>query len=113
MNNYYDKGTQKSYKNAPFSTRTLPIFNSFRESFYPDEKKIVPDNIKSIFRSNLALALWYLDDGSLKTDCRAFRLHTNSFTKFEVSALKDTLELNFQVKSKLHKQGKYTTIYWE
>jgi len=114
----YDKRTQKSYKKARFSTRTLPIFNSFRETFYPDGKRIVPDHIKSIFRSNLALAVWYLDDGSLKTDCRAFRLHTNNFTLFEVLALKDTLELNFQVKSlnfqvksKLHKQGKQFILY--
>ena len=102
----YDKRTQKSYKKARFYTRTLPILNSFRESFYPDGKRVVPDNIKSIFRSHLALAVWYLDDGSVKMDCRAFRLHTNSFTQFEVLALKDTLEVNFQVQSKLHKQGK-------
>lgn len=78
------------------------------------EKKIVPTNIKSIFHSSLALAVWYLDDGSLKTDCRALKLHTNNFTLVEVEMLKDTLELNFDVKSKLHKQrNNGNTLHWK
>jgi hypothetical protein len=103
--------TQKTYQKARFSTYTLPLFKSFRENFYQNGKKIVPTNIKSIFHSNLALAVWYLDDGSLKTDCKAFKLHTNNFTFNEVEFLKDTLELNFGVKSKLHKQGKNFILY--
>jgi hypothetical protein len=108
----YDKRTQKTYKKARFSTYTLPLFNYYRELFYRKVAlAIVPTNIKSIFHSSLALAVWYLDDGSLKTDCRAFKLHTNNFTLVEVEMLKDTLELNFDVKSKLHKQRNNHILY--
>lgn len=108
----YDKRTGKSYQKARFNTRTLPVLNSFREDFYKDGKKIVPKNIKSLLRSNLALATWYLDDGSLKTDCRAYKLHTNCFTLFEVEAVKDVLKENFQIESKIHKQGVYGNILY-
>lgn len=101
----FDKRTQKTYQKAGFSTCTSPIFRSFRESFYPNGKKIVPANIQSLLHSRLALAVWYLDDGSLKTDCKAFRLHTNSFLFSEVQALQKTIELNFDIRSTLHKQN--------
>lgn len=107
----FDKRTQKTYKKARFYTYTLPLFNTYRELFYQKGKKIVPTDIKSIFHSSLALAVWYLDDGSMKTDCRAFKLHTNNFTMVEVEMLKDTLELNFDVKSKLHKQRNHLILY--
>lgn len=105
----YDKRTQKSYEKA--RTCTHPIFNSFRETFYQERKKIVPAAIQSIFHSKLALAVWYLDDGSLKTDCKAFKFHTNSFTTAEVQLLQECLQLNFGRKSKLHKQKNCFVLY--
>jgi LAGLIDADG DNA endonuclease family len=107
----YDKRTNKTYQKARFSTYSLPFFNFYQQLFYQNGKKIVPTNIKSIFHSSLALAVWYLDDGSLKTDCRAFRLHTNNFTLSEVEILKARRELNFNLKSKLHKQSNYFILY--
>jgi hypothetical protein len=89
--------TQKYYEKARFNTHTHSFFNYYRErpqrgrdaslSIYQNGRKIIPLNIKSFLNSNLALAVWYLDDGSLKTDCKAFKLHTNSYT-----LLKETLD---------------------
>jgi hypothetical protein len=107
----FDKRTQKNYKKARFNTATNSIFNIYREIFYRDGKKVVPENIKSILQSNLALAAWYLDDGSLKTDCKAFKLHTNNFTFSEVLVLKETLKLNFDLESKPHKQKDSFILY--
>jgi len=52
------------------------------------------------------LAVWYLDDGALRKDCSAFRLHTNSYTLSEVELLQQTLFVNFSVTATIHKQGK-------
>ena len=84
-----DKRTQKIYQKVRFTTYTDPIFNCYRKLFYKKSKKILPLKIQSLFYSKLTLAVWYLDDGSLRSDSKAFRLHTNNFSIFEVEKLKD------------------------
>ena len=117
----YDKRTQKTYEKARFNTYTLSCFNEYRENFYrgkryevwstPVDRKVVPANIKSLLHSNLALAVWYLDDGALRTDSKAFRLYTNSYNLSEVELLKDTLLMNFNVQSTIRSTSVDHTLY--
>ena len=107
----FDKRTGKYYKKVRFDTLTLPIFNKFRKVFYVGNTKIVPSNISRYLTSPLALAVWYLDDGGKKTDCKAYRLHTNCYSLPEVELLKETLEKNFGISSAIHKQGKGLLLY--
>ncbi len=107
----YDKRTGKVYKRARFNTYTTLLFNPYRDLFYQGGKKILPLNIESLLHSSLALAIWYLDDGSLKTDCKAYRPHTNSFTLSEVEILKRVLFKNFGIQSQIHKQGAGFLLY--
>ena len=79
--------------------------------FYKNNKKIVLNTIKNFLDSKTALAIWYLDDGTLRKDCKGLRLHTNSFTHNEVCMLQNVLLENFQIESKLHKQGSSFNIY--
>lgn len=101
----FDRRTEKSYEKIRFDTLTLPCFNPYREIFYSGKKKIVPLNISELLSSPLALAVWYLDDGALRKDSSAFRLHTNSYTLPEVQLLQETLLVNFHLNSAIHKQG--------
>lgn len=79
--------------------------------FYKNNKKIVPADIMLHLRSKLALAVWYLDDGALRVDSKAFRLHTNSFTLPEVELLKQTLLSNFDIQSTINKQGNGSILH--
>ncbi len=107
----FDKRTGKCYKKVRFDTLTLPIFNRFRKIFYCGNKKIVASNISHYLTSPLALAVWYLDDGGEKTDCKAYRLHTNCYSLREVEVLKEALSRNFGITPAIHKQGKGFLLY--
>ena len=107
----FDKRTGKYYKKVRFDTLTLSIFNRFRNMFYVKNRKIVPSNISRYLTSPLALAVWYLDDGGKKTDCKAYRLHTNCYSLPEIEVLKEALKKNFGVSSAIHKQGKGFLLY--
>jgi hypothetical protein len=107
----FDKRTGKCYKKVRFDRLTLSIFNKFRKIFHVGNTKIVPSNISRYLTSPLALAVWYLDDGGKKTDCKAYRLHTNCYSLPEVEVLKEGLKKNFDISSAIHKQRKGFLLY--
>nr|YP_009105830.1 putative LAGLIDADG homing endonuclease [Koliella corcontica]YP_009105841.1 putative LAGLIDADG homing endonuclease [Koliella corcontica]AIT94540.1 putative LAGLIDADG homing endonuclease [Koliella corcontica]AIT94547.1 putative LAGLIDADG homing endonuclease [Koliella corcontica] len=107
----YDKRNHKNYKKVRFKTLTKPFFNDYYQIFYTNKVKTIPQNIHEYLKSELALAVWYLDDGALRTDCRGLRLHTNSFSFQEVHLLKNVLKKNFEIDCQIHKQGKGFNIY--
>ncbi len=74
--------------------------------FYPENRKKVPLNIKEIFRSPLSLAVWYMDDGHRRTDCRALRIGTHAFQEGEINRLMETIESNFGIRTVMHRAGK-------
>ena len=106
-----DKRTNKTYYKVRFKTLTSEIFNPYHKLFYVNKTKIVPTTIKDYLKTELALAVWYLDDGALRTDCKGLRLHTNSFSYDEVILLRNLLLENFKIDSKPHKQGKGYNLY--
>jgi hypothetical protein len=95
-----------------FNTISDPVFNVYRQLFYnKDGKKRLPPNIKDLFVRKETLLIWYLDDGHLRCDCRAFRLSTDNFTPVEVETLQEILWDCFSIKSKIHKAGANRIIY--
>lgn len=99
-----DKRTKKTYCKTRFNTLTRAYFNKYRDLFYTNQVKCVPTNIEQLLVSDLALAVWYLDDGSLRTDCKAFRLHTNNYTFESVVLLQRTLLSNYGITCGIQKQ---------
>lgn len=67
----FDSRTGRSYKHFRFETRTIVDLNPYRKLFYPDGKKCVPSDISKMLTTPLGLAVWYMDDGHKRTDCRA------------------------------------------
>lgn len=99
-----DKRTDKTYYKTRFNTLTRAHFNKYHDLFYKDRVKCVPANIEQLLVSDLALAVWYLDDGSLRTDCKAFRLHTNNYPLDSVVLLQRALLSNYGITSRIQKQ---------
>lgn len=62
-----------------FQFRTIghPIFKKLRNSFYPNGRKTVPNEIMEI--NSLGLATWFMDDGAYHN--YILRLSTDSFNK--------------------------------
>ena len=99
----WDKRTKKFYAKCRFYTWTRQYFNVYRETFYPGGKKKIPPSIESLLTSDWALAVWFLDNGSRRTDCAALRLHTNSYTREECELLAAALKSNFSIEASLNK----------
>lgn len=69
----YDKRTKKIYYSTRLRTRRSQIFNSYYQDWYPspDEIKRIPDNL---ILNPLILAIWFADDGSIKSTYSPWRL---------------------------------------
>jgi hypothetical protein len=66
-------------------------------------RKRVPPIIDMLLTSSLALAVWYMDDGHRRADCRALRLNTQGFLCEEVDLLIRTLHRNFGIAARRHR----------
>ena len=105
-----DKRYKKIYKRWHLSTKSLPIFNKYQKMFYRNRVKIIPENIVELV-DNLSLAIWYMDDGFRRRDCKGFYLCTSSFTENEQRALQKMLLAKFGLTTKLHHQRKLLRIF--
>lgn len=85
-----------------FGTRYLSELTSFRETFYRDGRKVIPDSIFELVVSPISLAVWFMDDGTLDYRVKShysFSLSTDSFTREEVEALKEVLGCQFGIQA--------------
>lgn len=80
------------------------------ESADPDIReqfiKKVPLNISEILTDPLALAVWYLDDGTKRSDTESCRIATQSFSQKENQLLQECLKINFNINAKIEDWGK-------
>ena len=101
-----------------FSTRSLREFEPWRKCFYMNGRKIIPKNISDLLTSPIALAVWFMDDGTLDYRLHShysFTLSTDAFNIAEVELLQDTLLKNFGIESSIQTPSsrgkKYTKLY--
>lgn len=101
-----------------FQTRFLQDISKYKEIFYKNRIKIVPENIKDFLTSPLSLAIWYMDDGSLDfrpKDHYNFSFCTNAFTikenKLLVSVLKENFGIESSIQTPLCRGKRYPEIY--
>jgi len=72
-----------------FRTCSHPIFTEMRKEWYPQEKKIIPSNLKL---TPLSIAVWFCDDGNNCFQNREARIATQSFAIEEADFLCQLLE---------------------
>jgi hypothetical protein len=103
------KGTKPPYvANRRPTTPEYMVYTSYRDEFLPyhtvwyqrrgpgsGTSKIVPTNIKQLLVDPIALAVWYLDDGTKRGGCDACRFATQSFSFEENELLALCLKENF------------------
>ena len=88
------------YPAVQFVTRTHPIFSTWRERFYRERRKVVPEDIADLLAAP-AVAVWLMDDGTAERAGVTF--HTNSFTEEEVVRLAGALS---------ERHGLRTSLMW-
>ncbi|OGN10127.1 MAG: hypothetical protein A3C64_00455 [Candidatus Yanofskybacteria bacterium RIFCSPHIGHO2_02_FULL_41_12] len=96
------------YKKYWFSTVSHGAFRFYAQQFYQNKHKILPKLIHK-WLSPLAITVWFMDDGSLKSNRhRALIFNTQSFSKTEVLRLSKIMEDKFGIAMALRKQSRKT-----
>lgn len=94
----------KIYKKYWFNTISSPSFKFYANQFYQNKKKVVPKLIHR-WLTPLSLAIWFMDDGSIKSKYHKARiLNTQGFEEKEISRLINALKNKFGIQCKLRKQ---------
>lgn len=87
------------YWNYGFSTYGHQLLGEFRERFYKEKKKVVPNDLEKDI-TPLGLAVWYMDDGSIKSrKHKGVFLNTQGFEESELKKLQQILRNKFKIKS--------------
>jgi hypothetical protein len=89
-----------------FYSEQSPFYLEQRNLWYPNGKKIVPENINL---TPLTLAFWYMDDGSLQHNVHS-RLYTNGFSFCDVEILISKLK-NLGINSEIYTAKYIDRIY--
>jgi len=106
------RGTSAVYESYGFTTYAHSAFRFYAQQFYlKDGKKVIPKLIRKLLTPT-ALAIWYLDDGSFKSEHhRTFIIHSHGYQKKDLERVQNALE-NLGVRCSLHRQNRATGIYW-
>jgi len=107
----YLKNRKNGKDSVGFTTYSHGKFRFYARQFYKNGKKVIPQLIKKLL-SPIGLAIWYLDDGSLKSvKHKTYILHTLGFTKEDLLIIKKTLLEKFDICVDLHKQKNNWRLY--
>ena len=94
-----------------FRTVSHPLIYEYMKAFYTGNKRVVPKNISDILKSNISLAVWFMDDGNGYLRNSAFRISTYAFGLEGNILLKDCLRKNFGLDVSVFRDSKGYQIY--
>jgi hypothetical protein len=78
-----------------FRTVSHPRLADLRESFYSQNRKVVPYELLESNLSELGLAVWIMDDGA--ADGNQLRINTQSFSAVEAGRLASLIRAKFGI----------------
>lgn len=94
-----------------FTTYSSGLFRFYAQQFYDDRKKVVPKLIGRWLTSR-AVAIWFMDDGSWKSNHhRTYIIHTLGYRKGELALLVREFMEKFGIKVGIHKQYNGLRLY--
>ena len=95
----------KLRENYCFSTVSHGELRFYGQQFYKNNEKIIPKMIAKML-SPLALAVWFMDDGSIKSKLhRALVIHSQSFERTDLEIIIEILLKNYKIKAVLRKRS--------
>ena len=93
-----------------FNTYSSGSLRFYGQQFYQGNKKVIPKLIKKLL-SPLAIAVWFMDDGSFKsTHHRTYIIHTLGYAKDELEIIREAF-IKFGITIGIHKQYNKWRIY--
>lgn len=97
-----------SYGFTSYSSGSMRFYG---QQFYQEGKKVIPKMIKK-WLTPLAIAIWFMDDGSWKSDHhKTYIIHTLGYSKRELTSLQKALAEKFDISVGIHKQYNGLRLY--
>jgi hypothetical protein len=94
INKIYDERFEKGYfEECRFKSLCHPYFKNWRDLFYPNNVKIVPEIVKEL--NPFGLALLFMDDGNVTT--YSYQISSCGFAEKDVDFLREILKNNFNI----------------
>jgi recombination protein RecA len=99
-------------KTIYFQTYSHGALRFYGHQFYSKEgKKVIPKIIDKLL-TPLALAIWFMDDGSWKSENhQTYIIHVNGYSRADLLKIQKTLLHKFGIETFLHRQYKNWRIY--
>ena len=105
--------TKKTYHYVRFQSQASPILGKLKNIFYPKGKKQIPKNLSSFLRDDIALAIWFYDDGYYYPRDKCSYIYLGRVTRLETEFAKKAIEERFGVScSILDKKIKGFALYF-
>lgn len=105
------RGKAKEYERIGFVTLSTGSLRFYAKQFYRSKKKVVPKLIHR-WLTPMVLAVWYMDDGSIKSNQhKTVLLNTHSFSDQDLKRLQKALKDCYGIETKLRKQKDGKQIY--
>lgn len=102
---------EKVHQKYGFNTLSLATLRFYGTLFYKDGKKVVPKIVGKLV-TPLSLAVWFMDDGSIKSaHHRAKILNTQGFDSNSIENLRQMLATRFGIDVTFRKQKDGTQLY--
>ncbi len=94
-----------------FSTLTSKQFFLYKQLFYLNGKKIIPNDIENLL-TPISLAVWFMGDGSVKSkECNGRIINTHGFNENEIIKLCQILTRKFSLQTGIRRQKDGLQIY--
>lgn len=97
------------YHGYKFRTYSFSSLTWLYEAFYINQVKHLPIELLSELLTPIALAIWFMDDGSVLG--KGYKIATSCFQKEELDKLCLLLYNKYNLECSLHKDGKYFSLY--
>lgn len=96
-----------------FVTYSHPALRFYGQQFYGREgRKRIPPLIRKLL-TKTALAIWYLDDGSWKSNRhKTFIIHSLGYAREDQERMGQVLRERFDIETALHRQWRAWGRYW-
>ena len=89
--------THTTYSYCRWQSDTSPSLGKWRKYFYPNGKKIIPNNIGNFLTEPITLAVWYMDDGYFNKTDRNSYIYLGRTTRAEIEILQKAIKENFAI----------------
>ena len=105
-----DKRNSKKTFSSRFYTKS--VLSEYRALFYPNNKKIVPNNIDQLLNSPLAFPTLFMDDGGKGGNTsKGMVFNFSGYLFSDQEKLRKCLYLNFNLDTRFHKTVRYQQLY--